>query len=70
MVRALVETPVFLKKYVDYSCKLTEIVRIQSWVRGFLVRKRKKWLAFAHYCAVTIQRHWKGFRQRTFFLFH
>ena len=39
-------------------------------MRGFLVRKRKKWLEFAQYCATTIQRHWKGYKQRKFYLFH
>ncbi len=70
IIREVVETPQYLKKYVDYSCKMEAIVKIQSWFRGFLVRKRKRWLDFAHYCASTVQRHWKGFKQRKFYLFY
>ena len=69
IVSQVVETPSYLKKYVEYSRKMSQIVKIQSWFRGTLVRKRKRWLDFAHYCACTIQRHWKGFKQRKFYLF-
>lgn len=55
-------SPLRSARRVDYQYYLPDIIKIQAWVRGFLVRKRKKWLQFAQYCATTIQRHWKGYK--------